>query len=247
MLDYDIRNGHTYMYDPYEPLFPFGYGLSYTTFEYSNFKINKTSITPNDMVSLQVDVQNTGNVDGDEVLQVYVKTPESPASLERPIKRLKGFQRVTIPAGQIKTVSIDIACEDLWFWDSEKDRITFDPGRYVFEIGASSRDIRGQVEATMSGTYVPVLKTVVAETDKVVLRPGDRVNTSVTAAMSDDSFYDIGKATVTYKSNNPSVATVDESGNVTATGVGTALIFAYVTSDCVDVSGYYPLKVMPYI
>jgi hypothetical protein len=97
----------------------------------------------------------------------------------------------------------------------------------------------------MGGAYVPVLKTVVAEADKVVLRPGDRVKTSVTAAMSDDSFYDLGKATVAYKSNNPSVAAVDESGNVTATGVGTALIFAYVTVDGTTVSGSYPLKVMP--
>ena len=248
--DYHLRasgekSGRTYWYYDGDVSYEFGYGMSYTSFEYSNFKIDKTSITPNDLVSLQVDVQNTGKFDGDEVVQVYVKTPDSPASLERPIKRLKGFQRVTIPAGQMKTVSIDIACEDLWFWDSEKDRITFDPGRYLFEIGASSRDIRGQVEATMSGTYVPVLKTVVAETDRVVLRPGDRVKTSVTAAMSDDSFYDIGKASVTYKSNHPSVATVDESGNVTATGVGTALIFAYVTIDGVTVSGSCPLKVMP--
>ena len=84
--------------------------LSYTTFEYSNFTISKTSITPNDKITVSVDVKNTGTVDGDEVVQVYVKTPDSPASLERPIKRLKGFKRVTIPAGQVKTVSIDIDC-----------------------------------------------------------------------------------------------------------------------------------------
>ena len=97
----------------------------------------------------------------------------------------------------------------------------------------------------MSGTYKPVLKTVVAECDKVVLRPGNTVQTSVTASMSDDSFYDIKKAKVTYKSNNPSVASVDENGKVTATGVGTALIFANVTIDGTTVSNSYPLKVMP--
>ena len=180
--------------------------MSYTTFEYSNFSISKTSITPNDKITVSVDVQNTGTVDGDEVVQIYVKTPDSPASLERPIKRLKGFKRVTIPQGQIKTVSIDIDCQDLWFWDAEKGKITFDPGRYVFEIGASSRDIKGQVEASMNGSYKPVLTTVVAECDKVVLRPGNIVQTNVTASMSDDSFYDIAKAQITYKSNNPPVA-----------------------------------------
>ena len=142
----------------------------------------KASITPNDKITVSVDVKNTGKVDGDEVVQIYVKTPDSPASLERPIKRLKGFKRVTIPAGQTKTVSIDIDCADLWFWDTEKEKIMFDQGRYVFEIGASSKDIRGQVEATMSGSYNPVLKTVVAECDKVVLRPGNTVQTSVTAS-----------------------------------------------------------------
>lgn len=84
-------------------------------------------------------------------------------------KRLKGFKRVTIPCGQSKTVSIEIDCADLWFWDAENDKITFDQGKYIFEIGASSKDIRGNVEATMSGAYKPVLTTVVAESDLSVL------------------------------------------------------------------------------
>ncbi len=247
--DYTLRgdgtNGRTYWYYGKDVSYEFGYGLSYTTFEYSNFSISKSNISPNDKITVSVDVKNTGNVDGDEVVQIYVKTPDSPASLERAVKRLKGFKRVTIPKGQIKTVSIDIECEDLWFWDAENDRIMFDQGRYVFEIGASSRDIKGQVEALMSGTYRPVLKTVVAECDRVVLRPGNTVQTSVTAAMSDDSFYPINNAEVTYKSNNPSVASVNASGKVTATGVGAALIFAYVTVDGATVSNSYPLKVMP--
>ena len=96
-------------------------------------------------------LKTPANVDGDEIVQVYVKTPDSPASLQRPIKRLKGFKRVTIPAGQTKTVSIDIDCSDLWFWDAENERITFDQGKYIFEIGASSKDIKGQVEAIMNG------------------------------------------------------------------------------------------------
>ncbi len=72
-----------------------------------------------------------------------MRTPESPASLQRPIKRLKGFKRVTIPAGQTKTVQIDIDCADLWFWDLDKNKITYDQGKYLFEIGASSKDIKG--------------------------------------------------------------------------------------------------------
>jgi beta-glucosidase-like glycosyl hydrolase len=250
ITDYNLRggknkNGRTYWYFNKDVSYEFGYGLSYTTFEYNNFSISKSAITPNDRITVSADVKNTGNVDGDEIVQVYMRTPDSPASLERPIKRLKGFQRVTIAEGQTKTVSIDIDCSDLWFWDGEKERITFDQGRYVFEIGASSKDIRGTVEATMSGTYNSVLKTVVAECGKVVLRPGDTVQTSVTAAMSDDSFHNIKNAKVTYKSNNPAVAGVDEKGTVTAKGVGTASIFAYVTINGKTLSDSYPLKVIP--
>ncbi|MBN2172854.1 MAG: glycoside hydrolase family 3 C-terminal domain-containing protein [Bacteroidales bacterium] len=247
--DYTLRgdgtNGRTYWYYNKPVSYEFGYGLSYTTFEYSNFAISKNKITPNDKITVSVDVKNTGPVDGDEVVQVYVKTPDSPATLERPIKRLKGFKRVTIPAGQEKRVSIDINCDDLWFWDAEKGKITFNSGKYIFEIGASSRDIKGQVEATMSGNYKPVLTTVVAESGQVVLRPGNSVQTSVTAAMSDDSFYDLSKAKVTYTSNNPAVVSVDENGKVTATGVGVASVFAYVTINGTTVSNSYPLKVMP--
>jgi hypothetical protein len=89
------------------------------------------------------------------------------------------------------------------------------------------------------------LKTVVAECGKVVLRPGNTVQTSVTASMSDDSFYNIKNATVTYKSSNPDVAGVDDKGFVTSKGIGTASIFAYVTVNGITVSNSYPLKVMP--
>jgi hypothetical protein len=241
----DGTNGRTYWYYNKDVSYEFGYGLSYTTFEYSNFSISKKSITPTDKITVSVDVKNTGEVDGDEVVQIYLRTPDSPAALERPIKRLKGFKRVTIPKGQTKTVNIAIDCEDLWFWDAQKDKITFDQGRYVFEIGSSSQDIRGKVEADMNGYYKPVLKTVVAESDQVVLRPGNSLQTHVTACMSDDRFYDMKQAKVTYKSNNPSVVKVDEFGKVTATGVGVALVVAYVTVEGTTVSNSFPLKVMP--
>ena len=248
--DYTLRggagkNGRTYMYFNKDVSYEFGYGLSYTTFAYSNFANNKSRITPNDKITVKVDVKNTGSVDGDEVVQVYVKTPESSASLERPMKRLKGFKRVTIAKGQTKTVSIDIDCADLWFWDIKNKRIMFDQGKYVFEIGASSKDIKGKVEATMSGTYFPVLKTVVADCEKVVLKPGNMVQTSVTASLSDDSFININDAKVTYKSNNPTVASIDGNGKVTAIGVGVALISASVTVNGKTVSNSYPVKVMP--
>ena len=248
--DYTLRgsngkNGRTYMYFNKDVSYEFGYGLSYTTFEYSNFNISKSTFTPNDKVNVKVDVKNAGGVDGDEVVQIYVKTPDSPASLQRPIKRLKGFKRVTIPKGQTKTVSIDIDCADLWFWDINGKKMIFDQGKYVFEIGASSKDIRGKVEATLSGNYNPVIETVVADCEKVVLKPGNTAQTTLTASMSDDSFFNIKNAKVTYKSNNTSVISVDENGKITATGVGVASVFVSVTVNGKTVTNSFPLKVMP--
>ncbi|HNZ71961.1 MAG TPA: fibronectin type III-like domain-contianing protein, partial [Prolixibacteraceae bacterium] len=248
--DYNLRaadgkNGRTYWYFNKDVSYEFGFGLSYTTFEFSNFSISKSKISPNDKVTVSVDVKNTGDVDGDEVVQIYVKTPESAASLQRPIKRLKGFQRVTIPVGQTKTVNIEVDCADLWFWDDKNDRITFDQGKYIFEIGASSRDIKGQVEAVMSGQINLGLKTVVAQSDQIVLRAGNATSTQVTASLTDDSFIDLAKAKVTYKSNNPVVASVDAAGKVTALRPGVATIFAEVSYNGTTASDNYSIKVMP--
>lgn len=250
ITDYTLRgengkNGRTFWYFNKDVSYEFGYGLSYTTFEYSNFKISKSSITPQDKITVSVDVKNTGNYDGDEIVQIYMRTPDSPASLQRPIKRLKGFQRVTLPKGQTKTVNIDIDCADLWFWDLKTNKITFDQGKYIFEIGASSKDIKGTVTATMNGKFIPTLKVVVADCGKVVMKNGETAQTSLTAAMTDDSFYDINKAKIVYSSNNPEVASVNEKGLVTGKGAGVANITVSVTIDGRTESGSFPIKVMP--
>ncbi|HKM92673.1 MAG TPA: glycoside hydrolase family 3 C-terminal domain-containing protein [Prolixibacteraceae bacterium] len=250
ITDYTLRgglnkNGRTFWYFDKEVSYEFGYGLSYTTFEYSNFKISKSIITPHDKVTISVDVANTGNYHGDEVVQVYMTTPESPLELERPIKRLKGFKRVSIPLGQTKTVDIDIDCADLWFWDMKEDKMTFDKGKYIFEIGTSSKDIKGTTSATMTGEFIAEIKTVVANCETVVLRKGLSAQTSITAAMTDDSFYDISKATIKYSSNNPKVAIVDQNGKITAIGTGVASIIAHVTINGKTKSDTFPIKVMP--
>ncbi len=238
-------NGRTLWYFNKAVSYEFGYGLSYTTFEYSNFTVSKSRITPDDKIVISVDVTNTGSYDGDEVVQVYMTTPDSPASLQRPIKRLKGFKRVTVPRSQTKTVEIPIDCSDLWFWNMEGERMTYDQGRYVFEIGSSSKDIRGSVTSVMSGSLSPRVKTVVADCGVSVLRGGESAKVRVTAAMNDDSFYDIGKAQVTYVSNNPSVASVSPDGKILAKSMGVATITAKVTINGETKSDDFALKVMP--
>ncbi len=248
ITDYNLRRsagagGRTLWYFDREVSYPFGYGLSYTNFEYSNFRISSAQITPNDVVTVSVDVTNTGAFAGDEVVQVYVATPDSPAGLERPIKRLKGFRRVTIPRGQTRTVRIEIPCADLWFWDMQADRMTYDPGRYVFEIGSSSQDIRGRVSARMSGALERRLKTVWASCDATVLRIGESAQASFSACMNDDSFYEHPRAVWT--SNNPSVAAVDPDGRVRALSMGVATVTCSVTIDGRTLEDSFAVKVMP--
>ena len=248
ITDYTLRAGNgkpgrTLWYFTKPVSYEFGYGLSYTTFEYSDFSISKSSITPDDRITVSVNVKNTGDYDGDEVIQIYVTTPDSPASLERPIKRLKGFQRVTIPRGQTRRVDIDIDCADLWFWDMESERITYDSGKYVFEIGSSSKDIRGTVSANMNGKFTPQLKTVVSDCRVSVLEIGQTAQFQTTAALTDDSFLSLDKATIKYASSNETVATVDANGLLTAVGAGIATVTVSVTYNGRTVSDTYSVKV----
>lgn len=240
----ETRNGRTYWYFDKEVSYEFGYGLSYTTFDYSDFSISKKEITPYDRITITTDVTNSGERDGDEIVQVYLRTADAQAK-GRPLKRLKGFKRVTIPAGQTRTVSIDIDCADLWYWEAEQNHINFDQGAYTFEVGASSRDIRGTVEAVMKGQLKPALATVVAESDKMILQPGETAQTRLSATLLDDSFIATEKTQVTYKSNNPSVVSVDQNGTITAQLPGVASVFAYVTYNGTTASDSYPVKVVP--
>ena len=250
ITDYTLRAengkpGRTLWYFTKPVSYEFGYGLSYTTFEYSDFTISKSSITPDDKITVSVKVKNTGDYDGDEVVQIYMTTPDSPASLQRPIKRLKGFKRVTIPRGQTRLVEIEIDCSDLWFWDMEGDRITYDSGRYIFEIGSSSQDIRGTVSATMNGKFTPQLKTVVSDCRVSVLEIGQTAQFITTAALTDDSFINLDNATVQFVSSNPDVAQVSESGLLTAKGSGIATITTTVTYTGKSVRDSYSIKVNP--
>lgn len=249
ITDYTLRgaegkNGRTLWYFDKPVSYEFGYGLSYTEFSYSNFRIDRDEIRPSDKVRISVDVTNVGDYDGDEVVQVYVSTPESPAEAQRPIKRLKGFRRVTIPKGQTKTVCFEIDCEDLWFWDMEADRMIWDKGLYAFEIGSSSKNISGRVYARMNdSSYVPYLKTVVADCGVSVLKVGESAFTSYTACLSDDSF--VEAKDVRYLSNNPAVVSVDAEGRIFAKSQGVATITATVSYEGKCVSSSYVVKVMP--
>lgn len=140
MMDYDIRNGRTYMYFTGEPLYPFGYGLSYTDFSYSGLKFSSPVLNQDGTVTISLQVKNTGRMDGEEVVQLYVSFPES--KVQRPVKQLKGFDRVMIPAGESRTIEFSLKAEDLAYWDTNKKCFVTEPGQVNIMVGSSSEDIR---------------------------------------------------------------------------------------------------------
>lgn len=140
ILDYNIRNGRTYMYDKHEPLFPFGHGLTYTTFRYSGLKTDSKTVSMDGQVVVSFTLQNTGSFDSDEVAQLYVSFPGS--VVERPAKALKGFARVNLKKGESGTVAIPLKGSDLAYWNPDKGEWTLEPGKVVILVGSSSADIR---------------------------------------------------------------------------------------------------------
>jgi len=140
MLDYNIRNGRTYLYDKSEPLFPFGYGLTYTTFKYSELKTEKQSVKDGETLNISFKLENSGNYDSDEVAQLYVSFPDS--KVERPAIALKGFKRVFVAKGKTIEVTVPLNTEELKYWNVEKHAFVLEKGKLNFSIGASSVDIR---------------------------------------------------------------------------------------------------------
>lgn len=139
LMDYNIRNGRTYMYQKTEPLYAFGHGLSYTDFQYSNLKIDKNSYKKGDKVNVKLTVKNTGNYNGDEVVQLYVKHLNS--KVVRPKKELKAFKRLFIEKGKSKEVVLTFNTNDLMYWNTQKQAFELESNDIQIQIGKASNKI----------------------------------------------------------------------------------------------------------
>ncbi len=122
-----------------EPLYPFGFGLSYTTFEYNNLKLNTDEFEMHDIISLEFTIQNKGEVEGAEIAQVYVQDLES--SVERPIKELKGFAKVKLAPGELKTIKMQLGTKELAFYDEQSKDWKTEAGEYNILVGSASNQI----------------------------------------------------------------------------------------------------------
>ncbi len=130
--------GFTYRYFKGEPLYPFGYGLSYTSFEYGEPTLSATEISSGDDLTVSVEVSNSGDVAGEEVVQLYIADKSS--SDPRPIKDLRGFERILLNPGESKTVTFNLTSRDLAYWNIEKHEYLPTVGKYEIMVGSSSAD-----------------------------------------------------------------------------------------------------------
>lgn len=324
ITDYEIRGiggktGWTYQYYQGEQTYPFGYGLSYSTYTYKNLQVEggscqlgdvdrdgtvsvtdalmvlqvaagklaltdaqrqaadadqnntvtagdallilraatrQTSLpavatdkgfTPNDTLTATVEVTNTSGVDGREAVQLYVASPQADG-VKRPLKQLKAFDKVSLKAGETKTVTLQVNLADCYFWDEDKQHNVYDQGTYTLFVGPSSDEATAlKTTFHMDGQLARRLAQVTLEGDAVVLNaanPDKVIHTTLSAAMNDDSFYDLQQASVTYQSSDTTVATVDADGVVRPVGTGAATITASVTVDGQTMTGSIPVSVI---
>ena len=140
--DYDIRKGRTYMYFKGKPLYPFGFGLSYTQFSYKASKASGKRLSAGKAIEVSVNIANTGPKDGDEIVQLYVRFLNS--KIVRPIKQLVDFKRLHIKAGRSQTVMLKLAHDDLAlrYWDVASDDFVLEPGDIELQVAASSADVK---------------------------------------------------------------------------------------------------------
>ena len=144
-VDYGFFHGYRHLQnDGTTPRFPFGFGLSYTTFEVDNLQLGATSVSAGDVLEVSVDVTNTGSIAGDQVVQAYISTNGS--AHERAPRDLRGFGRVTVPPGQTVTATFDIRVDELAIWD---DAWTIEPLSYTVELGTSSEEIHATADFTI--------------------------------------------------------------------------------------------------
>ena len=210
IYDYDLfpsegKQGRTYMYFTGTPSYPFGYGLSYTTFEYSDLTIKKGSskaseFDANDTITVSFDVINTGSVKGKETTQLYIAQPNAPAALMRPVKRLQGFDKIELEPNETKTVTMNVKIPDLAYYNEDSDKFIVDTGAYEIQVGRSSADVplKGTLNVSGAMDIVPeVLTAKPSQTgdealgveERLIFDKGTIVDPKLTVAMNDESLF----------------------------------------------------------
>ncbi|NIK75205.1 beta-glucosidase [Paenibacillus castaneae] len=154
LMDYDIRKGkRTYQYFDGKPLYPFGHGLSYGSFRYSSLEITNNEDRLDGEVKVELEVTNESAIEADEVVQLYVHIAGS--RVQRPLKKLVGFTRITLQPGETKAVQLLVPAEELALWDVTRDRFCLEAAEYTFMAGGSSADVQLSKTIAIAGETIP--------------------------------------------------------------------------------------------
>ncbi|GAB6928349.1 glycoside hydrolase family 3 protein [Paenibacillus sp. JCM 10914] len=154
IMDYDIIKGkRTYQYFDGDVLYPFGHGLSYSSFRYTNLSLSHAQMTQDGSVTVAIDVKNESTIAGDEVVQLYVRAEHS--RIPRPLRTLKGFRRIHLAPGSSETVKFELSAQELAYWDVTRDRYCVESGTYLLMIGPSSSQALASMRLQVSGETVP--------------------------------------------------------------------------------------------
>ncbi|MCH5212445.1 MAG: glycoside hydrolase family 3 C-terminal domain-containing protein, partial [Oscillospiraceae bacterium] len=255
--NYDIQAdgtnpGHTYQYYSQSPIYPFGYGLSYTDFEYSNMTIDNTSVDANGTVKFTVDVKNAGTVAGKDVVQLYVAHPNAGQGLV-PQKQLKGFEKVELVPGETKTVTITLNVRDMYLFSETEQKDIVPTGEYTAYMAKNADDTSNSKKFNVTGTLASTIKTVkaipsgitvsgVIEEDGSGLGTLAPVKANLSAVMSDEVVLNLASANVTYTSADTNIATVSANGIVSSGNTeGVTTITASVTVNGETKSTTFPV------
>ena len=261
--------GRTYQYFTGTPTYPFGYGLSYSTFSYSAATVDNASPNADGTVNVSFTVTNSGSSAGATVAQLYAGTQFTVSGVQLPNKRLVGFRKTNVlNPGASQQITIPVKISDLSLWNATTMKSVVYDGTYSLQAGASSSDIRSTANVAVSGAITPKVQYVTVQPESVVYDAGSTIDLTgknqwikddttgvgsvaqgrdmsvtadnvVEAVNNDQSFVNLANASVTYSSSDPTVATVTSTGQVHAVGDGTALISVTVNG----VTGTAPIVV----
>jgi beta-glucosidase len=260
--------GRTYMYFTGAPTYPFGYGLSYSQFKYSDVKVGPGSVSADGTVKVGFDVTNTGTVAGSTVAQLYATPQFTVSGVELPKAQLAAFQKTSVlKPGQTQHVTLSVQVSSLSEWDENTLKQVVYDGAYSFAIGPDSATVAGSGTVQVHGAITPKVQSVTVQPDQVIFKPGDTLNLNSTnpwiapdtdssleqthatadnvieAANNDQSFVDLSKAHVTYRTTDSRVATVSKTGVVTMHAPGATTVEVTVNG----VTGTTPIVVQdPY-
>lgn len=222
--------GRTYMYFEESVRFPFGYGLSYTSYEYSGLKIEQKNIESGGTLKISVDVQNTGDVEGKEIIQLYIrKISKEIFGSNKPKRQLKGFEKISLKPMEKRTIKLEVPLKELTYWSNLSKRMEIEEGEYVAEVGGSSAQLPCSEHFAINGSWKPELSTVYAVAEKYVYEKGQKAKINVTATLEDTSRVNLEINNPIFTSSDTNVAVVDKYGMITAVGSGAASILISIT------------------